>query len=403
MSWYHGEGPRGFTVAVFEDPKSKIIQACVRDPARDKVNPTTGKVVPGYRYLSLRHRDREVAKEWARQESARLQLGISQQRDQVPTLSRVVAQYWRYRTPAKVESEQAADHRRGKMWCRRLGGSKSLNELRLQEWESFIEARLSGEIDALGELVPVDQRKPVGDGTVWADLVFLNSVINWATKWRTEDGKYLMRENPCRGYSLPKEKNPRRPVATDDRLEAILAKAPEIHPYLAPLLTIVAGTGRRVNAVLHLTADDLLLDQSKHGVIRWRAEHDKTGKESLVPVSKEVRAAINRHLAERGITPGFLFPADKNDPSAAPISRYTMDRALTSAEKLAEVTKQKGGLWHPYRRRWATVRKHLPIQDVMKAGGWSEPSTLQSAYQQPDDATLLKVVNEAAQLREVKA
>src|SRR5207253_10775790 len=109
---------------------------------------------------------------------------------------------------------------------------------------------------------------------------------------------------------------PRRPVATDDRLEAILAKASEVHPYLTPLLTIVAGTGRRINAVLHLKTDDLLLDQSEHGVIRWRAEHDKTGKESLVPISREVRTAINRHLAGRGITPGFVFPAAISDPSA---------------------------------------------------------------------------------------
>src|SRR2546425_8701568 len=210
----------------------------------------------------------------------------------------------------------------------------------------------------------------------------------------------ILRENPARGFALPKEKNPLRPVATDNRLEAILAKAPEIHPYLAPLLTIVAATGRRIGAILHLTTDDLLLNQSEHGVICWRAVNHKTRDESLVPVSREVRAAINPHLAERGITPGFVFPANFNDPFA-PVSRYAADRWLVAAEKLAKVAKQKGGLWHPYRRRWATVRKHLPIQDVMKAGGWSEPTTLQGVYQQPDDATLLKVVNETTQLREV--
>jgi integrase len=409
VRWSFGAGDRPFTVTVYEDNSSPYVQSYCRDRSKDKIDPETGKVVPGYSQKSLgdafKSHDvdaRERAKQWARQESARLQLGISQQRDQIPTLSRVVTLYWQHRTPAKVESEQAADRRRGQMWCRRLGGQKNLNELRLQEWESFIDARRSGEIEAEGRLVPFDERKRVSDGTIWADLVFLNSLMNWATKWRTEDGKYLMRENPARGFALPKEKNPRRPIATDDRLEAILAQAPEVHPYLAPLLTIVAGTGRRINAVLHLTTDDLLLDQSAHGVIRWRAEHDKTGKESLVPISKDVRAAINRHLAERGITPGFLFPADKSDPSS-PVSRYVGDRWLVAAEVLAKVAKQKGGLWHPYRRRWATVRKHLPIQDVMKAGGWSEPTTLQSSYQQPDDATLLKVVNEAAQLREVKA
>jgi integrase-like protein len=407
MSWSFGAGDRPYTVTVYEDRSSPYIQSYCRDRGRDKIDPATGKIIPGYAYKSLgdafKKGDPEVrdrAKQWAKDESARLQLGITQKRDQVPTLGLVQGLYLQHRTPAKVESEQDADRRRGRMWCRRLGAMKNLNELRLQEWESFIEARRSGEIDAEGKLVPFDERKPVSDGTIWADLVFLNSVMNWATKWRTEDGKYLMGENPARGFALPKEKNPRRPVATDDRLEAILAKAPEVHPFLAPLLTIVAGTGRRINAVIHLTTDDLLLDQSEHGAIRWRAENDKTGKESLVPISKDVRAAINHHLTERGITPGFVFPADISDPSA-PVSRYVADRWLVAAEKLAKVTKQKGGLWHPYRRRWATVRKHLPIQDVMKAGGWSEPTTLQGVYQQPDDATLLKVVNETTQLREV--
>lgn len=58
------------------------------------------------------------------------------------------------------------------------------------------------------------------------------------------------------------------------------------------------------------------------------------------------------------------------------------------------------GSLHAYRRPCPN-RKHLPIQDVRKAGGWSEPTTLQTVYQQPDEATLLRVVSEAAQLREV--
>lgn len=32
---------------------------------------------------------------------------------------------------------------------------------------------------------------------------------------------HLMRENPVRGYDIPSEKNPRRPIATTDRYEAI--------------------------------------------------------------------------------------------------------------------------------------------------------------------------------------
>ena len=39
------------------------------------------------------------------------------------------------------------------------------------------------------------------------------------------DGHYLMRENPVRGYQVQKEENVRRPIATQDRFEALRAKS----------------------------------------------------------------------------------------------------------------------------------------------------------------------------------
>jgi hypothetical protein len=38
------------------------------------------------------------------------------------------------------------------------------------------------------------------------------------------------------------------------------------------------------------------------------------------------------------------------------------------AEQVAGVKKLKGGLWHPYRRKWAIERKHLPLVDVGETG-----------------------------------
>lgn len=52
--------------------------------------------------------------------------------------------------------------------------------------------------------------------------------------------------------------------------------------------------------------------------------------------------------------------------------------------------------FHPYRRAWATARKHLPVADVAAAGGWKSPMTVlrhyQRHYQQTDEATLYAVV-----------
>ena len=64
--------------------------------------------------------------------------------------------------------------------------------------------------------------------------------------------------------------------------------------------------------------------------------------------------------------------------------------------------KQSGSLWHAYCRKWGTERKHLPIQDVAQAGAWKNASTLAMIYQQPDEATLYRVVSEPAELREAR-
>ena len=63
----------------------------------------------------------------------------------------------------------------------------------------------------------------------------------------------------------------------------------------------------------------------------------------------------------------------------------------------------RASLWHAYRRKWASERKHLPDVDLMAAGGWSNLASLKTAYQHADAATLYRVVSEPAELREVKA
>jgi hypothetical protein len=56
------------------------------------------------------------------------------------------------------------------------------------------------------------------------------------------------------------------------------------------------------------------------------------------------------------------------------------------------------GSWHPYRRKWATERKHLPLVDVAAAGGWKGTQMLLKCYQQPDPDTILAVMNEPSKL-----
>ena len=65
------------------------------------------------------------------------------------------------------------------------------------------------------------------------------------------------------------------------------------------------------------------------------------------------------------------------------------------AEGRAKLPKLERGRFHPYRRLFATERKHLPDVDVAEAAGWRDLRTMKRSYQQPDPATVLRVVESA--------
>lgn len=350
--------------------------------------------------------------------------------------------YRRYRTPRKSRRERRADERRIALWTRVLGAGRDPAEISLRDWEAFHDARLTGAIDARGRWVAaqapctgcadrsdegdcctepgceacggrgrVDPRVPVGARTVEADLKWLKWVLNWATRWRTEDG-YLLSENPVRGFEIATEKNPRRPVATQDRYEATRAVSDRVamhvrhedgtrvvRSHLSELLDLANGTGRRLSAICALRYEDLRLDQGPHGAIRWPADTDKQGRASLVPISPGVRRALDRVLAARpGAGASYLFPSPA-DPMK-PVSRHLADKWLRKAERLAGLEPLEGSLWHAYRRKWATERKHLPPTDVAAAGGWAGPESMQRSYQHADQATMLRVVLGARELED---
>lgn len=402
--WAQPIGSYGSRIRLSEDPQSGIIQAEMRDPT----------LKCGYRQRSLGHRDRKRAIKWAYRQLAKLADEEQVLRERTPTLKLILDLYRQHQSPKKCRSEQQGDGRRSDMWGRFLGERKDLRRITRHLWDSFITLRGSGAIDSRGNAVDIDSRKPVRDATVAADLIFLRSVLRWATRWQSEDGRYLLAEDVTRGFEIPIERNPRRPVATVDRYEAIMAVADQVmtrvewsgervyqRSFLGSVLTLVHHTGRRVSAVLKLRFEDLKLDQGPHGSICWPAHSDKIGRETVVPVSLEVRETLNQIMEARpGIGAAPIFPAAK-DPSS-PIS---IDRArewLIEGERLAGLKKMDGSLWHAYRRGWATSRKHLPDVDVAFSGGWINASTLRDIYQQPDDATLFRVVSEPTRIEEAK-
>jgi hypothetical protein len=406
--WKYSVGERPYTVTVYERRSGGNLYVRVWDGSL-----RSGR--GGWRKRSLGHRDRERAKAYAHEQHAKLRQGDEEIRAGLVTLARLLALYRAHHTPRKARSGQAEDRRRIELWTRSLGAGKDPHRITLAEWEAFQDARRSGAIDARGRSVAEGDRRPVRTRAVEGDLQWLKWVLAWGTKWRDREGRYLMRENAVRGYEIPTEKNPRRPVATQDRYEAVQAVSdrvmmdvrcgdrPELRQsYLSELLEIANGTGRRLSAICQLRYADLRLAQGPYGSIRWPADTDKTGRETVVPIGPGVPSALDRVLRERpgiGGAPLFSHP---RDPSRA-VTRYMADRWLREAEELAGLEPQKGSLWHAYRRKWATERKHLPDVDVAAAGGWRETGSLKRAYQQADEATMLAVVLGAGELRERKA
>ncbi len=93
-----------------------------------------------------------------------------------------------------------------------------------------------------------------------------------------------------------------------------------------------------------------------------------------------------------------MFPSHSD--ANVPVAKDVFSEWLRAAEKKAGLPKLDGSLWHAYRRGRATSRKHLPTADVAAAGGWSDVTTLIRCYQQADDDTMLRVMNEPRKVME---
>ena len=137
--------------------------------------------------------------------------------------------------------------------------------------------------------------RPVRTSAVERELTMLKGALNWARR-TYEHGKPLLQSNPLEAYRIPSERDPKRPVVTDASLDALLAVAEGVHPMLRTLIVLASGTGRRLSAILNLRWEDVDFEA---GSIRWRAEHDKLRRTSVIPASEEVLAELRRYRAAR--------------------------------------------------------------------------------------------------------
>jgi integrase len=269
--------------------------------------------------------------------------------------------------------------------------------------------RLAGDIKTGKDKAGKDKlTSAVRSRSVGADLRLFNTMLIWATTVRIRGGRRLLGQNPLAGLRTPHEKNPQRPVASWERFEATrkaiqqLTEESESNAErrkwlkLELALVIAEATGRRLGSIRQLAWEDIDFTRD---TILWRADTDKKGKAWTVPMPATLRDEIKSFRVRLGSAFGSLVFPSQHDANV-PVCTEVFSNWLRAAEKKANLPKLDGSLWHAYRRGSATSRKHLPTADVAAAGGWSDVTTLIRCYQQVDDDTLLRVMNEPRKVME---
>lgn len=160
-------------------------------------------------------------------------------------------------------------------------------------------------------------------------------------------------------------------------------------------LVLLEATSRRAGSVRLLRWEDI---NFATGEITWKAESDKKRKEWIVPIPQTLIDELRTFQKKLGAISGWIFPSGKNSTEAA--RRDVLEAQLLKAEREAKLTKLKGGVFHPYRRKWATERKHLSLKDVAAAGGWKDVGTILTSYQHADWETMLQVMSEPKKVTE---
>ncbi|MCH7856055.1 MAG: tyrosine-type recombinase/integrase [Gemmatimonadetes bacterium] len=349
---------------------------------------------------STKREDRKEAEKFVRSVLRAMAKQGTQAIGQDADLGTVFRLFFELKVPTYRLALQRASQTRRDMFEKAWGAKKRVEDIAQHDVDTFAHRRRSG---------------GVRNGTIEADLRWLSTVFAWAHGYKV-NGVRLVPSNPLTGLKRPKEKNTRRPIASHQRFVATMEHVDAVDPEgrLGCMLVIARYTGHRENAICQLRANDFLrtkeevraalgalgLDERQadyypHGGLHWRKESDKMGNDSVTPLAPDARTALDAYLAHNprlGEVP--LFPASK-DPSR-PIRADLASRWLMRAEELAGLPSLSGGRWHPYRRLWATERRHLPAQDVAEAGGWSGIQALTTIYQHATPDKILEVVEVGA-------
>jgi len=153
------------------------------------------------------------------------------------------------------------------------------------------------------------------------------------TPWRWERRR-------AQKMAMPKEKDPRRPGISDEQHQRVLAHSPNWR--FALTAELCRATMHRMNSVRQLRKKDVDL---RRGRVRWRGEHDKTGRELVTPLTPEAVEAVRN--APVDVLSPWLIPAE-TDPSR-PVSRSVLNEWMQRVKERAGMDGERLG-FHAYKR-----------------------------------------------------
>ena len=354
-------------VRVFPDPKTGILQIEWRENGRRITR-------------SLKHRDWSRAKRQADEFAAGFagpELNGKAEAEPEPlTLETLFDIYGAEVTPTKGWKSRRHDRAAMRMFLGFFGRDRRPSTLSQRDWDRFIRARRAGKVGRSG--------RPVSDRTVEYDLKLLIAVFNWASKSRDEQGRLLLDASPLRGLKTPKEKNPTRVVLSEDEYQALFRVSREVDWRFHVALVLAHETGHRIGAIRQLRWPDIDLEG---GVVRWRAEHEKTGYEHRTPVTAEAVAVLGEARGKTlGSEDGPVLPAPRTPSKSVSAERVRM--WWHRGQKLAGLEPKRGRGWHSLRRKFASDLMDQPLKVLCQLGGWKTPHTVLECYQRADEGQL---------------
>ncbi len=350
--WSYNAGERGKNwCRVYEKEKGGTIYLEWMEPVADDEG-TVLRDAQGNPQLRraracLKHKDRKRAEKQAREFAENA--AANAPGAPASTLRRLINRYVQEVTPTKKESKRKHDHRGARVFLayftdranageKDRGPDRHPGTLDKQDWAGFIAARREGTITGW--------ERPCRNNQIRLDLKFLLAVLHWASG-ADEGAPHFLARNPWRWerrraqkMAMPKEKDPRRPGISEEQHQRVLAHSPNWR--FALVAELCRATMHRMNSVRQLRKEDVDL---RTGRVRWRGEHDKTGRELITPLTPEAIEAIQN--APVDVLSPWLVPSE-TDPSK-PVSRSVLNDWMQKVKERAGVDVERLG-FHAYKR-----------------------------------------------------